>query len=99
MGIFLSIYTLPTTHGSFRETRQTFRRRTEVTAKLAKLSDDERKFPRNSPSLSTTHGSIRETRQVFRRRTEVTAKPAKLSDDARKYPYLFFMISIRYHSV
>lgn len=72
MGISLFIYTLPTMYESFRETRQTFRRRTEVSAKLAKPFDDERKLPRNSPDLSTTNGSHRETRQTFRRRTEVT---------------------------
>ena len=63
---------LSTTDGSHRETRQTFRRRTEVSAKLARPLDNARKFPRNSRSLSTTHGGFRETRQTFRRRTEVS---------------------------
>ena len=62
----------PTTNGSHRETRQTFRRRTEVTAKLARLSDDGRKSPRNPLNFPTTDGGFRETRQTFRRRTEVS---------------------------
>ena len=62
----------PTMHESFRETRQTSRQCTEVSAKPAKLSDDARKSPRNPPDFPTTHGGFRETRQTFRRRTEVT---------------------------
>ena len=62
----------PTTNGSHRETCQTFRRRTEVSAKLARPLDNARRFPRNPLNFPTTHGSHRETRQTFRRRTEVT---------------------------
>lgn len=88
-----------TTDGSRRETRQAFRRQTEVSAKLAKPLDNTRKSSRNSPTLSMTDGSYRETRQTSRQRAEISAKLAKLSDDGRKYPYLSFMIFIRYHSV